>query len=163
MIKIVRNLLVLGAAFGRIVTSLVEDVLMPPIGLALGGVDFRNLFVDLSRGGYATLAEAQAAGAPTLRYGMFINTIVNFLIVAFTIFLLVRQANRMFPSTAPASAPVTRDCPYCLSAIPLAATGKPPSPAIVVVTPCNSFDSARPFFRSTPPDWSIMSIHPGET
>ena len=112
---------VLGAAFGRVVTSLVEDVLMPPIGLALGGVDFRNLFVDLSRGGYATLAEAQAAGAPTLRYGMFINTIVNFLIIAFTIFLLVRWANRMFPSTAPASAPVTRDCPYCLSAVPLAA------------------------------------------
>jgi large conductance mechanosensitive channel len=109
---------VLGAAFGRVVTSLVEDVLMPPIGLALGGVDFKNLYVDLSRAGYATLAEAQAAGAPTLRYGMFINTIVNFLIIAFTIFLIVRSINRMFP---PAAAPVTRDCPQCLSAIPLAA------------------------------------------
>ena len=109
---------VLGAAFGRVVTSLVEDLLMPPIGLALGGVDFKNLFVDLSGRGYATLAEAQAAGAPTLRYGMFLNTIVNFLIIAFTIFLLVRQINRMLPSTAPA-APVTRDCPFCLSPVPL--------------------------------------------
>lgn len=111
---------VLGAAFGRIVTSLVEDVLMPPIGLAMGGVDFKNLFVDLSGRGYATLAEAQAAGAPTLRYGVFVNTIVNFLIIAFTVFLVVRSLNRMFPSTAPA-APVTRDCPYCLSPVPLSA------------------------------------------
>lgn len=107
---------VLGAAFGRIVTSLVEDVLMPPVGLVLGGVDFRNLFIDLSRGGYATLAEAQAAGAPTLRYGLFINTIVNFLIVAFTIFLVVRSVNRMFPSPVPVA---TRDCPFCLSAVPV--------------------------------------------
>ncbi len=73
---------ILGAAFGRVVTSLVEDLLMPPIGLALGGVDFKNLFIDLSGRGYATLAEAQAAGAPTLRYGVFINTVINFLIVA---------------------------------------------------------------------------------
>jgi len=109
---------VLGAAFGRVVTSLVEDVIMPPIGLALGGVDFKNLFLDLSGRGYATLAEAQAAGAPTLRYGVFVNTIVSFLIVALTIFLLVRSLNRMFPSTAPA-APVTRDCPFCLSPVPL--------------------------------------------
>ena len=111
---------VIGAAFGRIVTSLVEDVLMPPIGLAMGGVDFKNLFIDLSRSGYATLAEAQAAGAPTLRYGVFINTIINFLIIAFTIFLLVRFINRRFPATAP-GASVTRDCPFCLSAVPLAA------------------------------------------
>ena len=109
---------VLGAAFGRVVTSLVEDLLMPPIGLALGGVDFRNLFVDLSRGGYATLAEAQAAGAPTLRYGIFINAIVSFLIVAFAIFLLVRSLNRMFPPV-PSSASLTRDCPFCLSAVPV--------------------------------------------
>ena len=109
---------VLGAAFGRVVTSLVEDLLMPPIGLALGGVDFKNLFIDLSGRGYATLAEAQAAGAPTLRYGIFLNTVVNFLIVAFTIFLLVRQINRMFPATTPA-APITRDCPFCLSPVPL--------------------------------------------
>ena len=109
---------ILGAAFGRVITSLVEDLLMPPIGLALGGVDFKELFVDLSGRGYATLAEAQAAGAATLRYGLFINTVINFLIVAFTIFLVVRQVNRLFPSTAP-SAPITRDCPYCLSPVPL--------------------------------------------
>jgi large conductance mechanosensitive channel len=111
---------VLGAAFGRVVTSLVEDILMPPIGLALGGVDFKNLFLDLSGRGYATLAEAQAAGAPTLRYGVFLNTIVNFLIIAFTIFLLVRQINRMFAPSTPA-APLTRDCPFCLSPVPLSA------------------------------------------
>jgi large conductance mechanosensitive channel len=109
---------VLGAAFGRIVNSLVEDLLMPPIGLALGGVDFANLFVNLSRGGYATLAEAQAAGAPTLRYGLFLNTVVNFLIIASAIFLLVRQVNRVFPPATPA-APITRDCPFCLSPVPL--------------------------------------------
>lgn len=111
---------VIGAAFGRIVTSLVEDVLMPPIGLALGGVDFKNLFIDLSGRSYATLAEAQAAGAPTLRYGVFINTVVNFLIVAFTIFLVIRSLNRMFPP-AVVAAPLTRDCPFCLSPVPLAA------------------------------------------
>jgi large conductance mechanosensitive channel len=111
---------VLGAAFGRVVTSLVEDILMPPIGLALGGVDFKSLYIDLSRAGYATLAEAQAAGAPTLRYGLFINTIVNFLIIAFTIFLIIRSINRMFPPTV-AAAPLTRDCPFCLSPVPVAA------------------------------------------
>ena len=110
---------IIGAAFGRIINSLVEDLIMPPIGLALGGVDFKSLFVDLSGGGYATLAEAQAAGAATLRYGLFLNTIVNFLIVAAAIFLLVRQINRMFPSTAPAAPPITRDCPFCLSPVPL--------------------------------------------
>jgi len=109
---------ILGAAFGRVITSLVEDLLMPPIGLALGGVDFKNLFIDLSGRSYATLAEAQAAGAPTLRYGVFINTLINFLIVAAAVFLLVRQLNRFFPSTAPA-APITRDCPFCLSPVPL--------------------------------------------
>ena len=107
---------VLGAAFGRIVTSLVDDVLMPPIGLAMGGVDFKNLFLDLSGRGFATLAEAQAAGAPTLRYGLFINAIVNFLIIAFAIFMLVRAANRVLPPPAPAA---TRDCPFCLSPVPL--------------------------------------------
>lgn len=111
---------VLGAAFGRIITSLVDDLLMPPLGLLFGGVDFRELFIDLSRRGYATLAEAQAAGAPLIRYGQFLNTIVAFLIVAFAIFLLVRQLNRFFAK--PATAPATRDCPYCLSSIPLKAT-----------------------------------------
>jgi large conductance mechanosensitive channel len=111
---------ILGAAFGRVITSLVEDLLMPPLGLALGGVDFTNLFIDLSGRGYATLAEATAAGAPTLRYGVFLNTVVNFLIVAFAIFLLVRQINRMFPAPAPAAV-ITRDCPFCLSPVPLKA------------------------------------------
>ena len=111
---------VLGAAFGKIITSLVDDVLMPPLGLLFGGVDFRELFIDLSRRGYATLAEAQAAGAPLIRYGQFLNTIVAFLIVAFAIFLLVRQLNRFIAK--PAAAPATRDCPYCLSSIPLKAT-----------------------------------------
>jgi len=111
---------VLGAAFGRIVTSLVDDVLMPPLGLLLGGVDFRELFVDLSGRGYATLAQAEAAGAPMMRYGQFLNTIVAFLIVAFAVFLLIRQINRLV--ARPAAAPTTRDCPYCLSTIPLKAT-----------------------------------------
>jgi large conductance mechanosensitive channel len=111
---------VLGAAFGRIVTSLVDDILMPPLGLLLGGMDFRELFIDVSRRGYATLAEAQAAGAPVIRYGLFLNTIVAFLIVAFAIFLVVRQLNRLFAK--PAAAPTTRECPYCLSTIPLEAT-----------------------------------------
>jgi large conductance mechanosensitive channel len=110
---------VLGAAFGKIITSLVDDVLMPPLGLLLGGMDFRELFIDLSRAGYATLTQAQAAGAPVIRYGLFFNSIVAFVIVAFAIFLLVRQLNRVF---AKPGAPTTRDCPYCLSTIPLKAT-----------------------------------------
>ena len=125
---------ILGAAFGRIVTSLVDDVLMPPLGLVFGGVDFKELFVDLSGGGYHTLAEATASGAPTLRYGLFLNTIVNFGIVALTIFLLVRQLGRIFPRK-PSDTPVTRECPFCLSAIPLNArrcahcTSEIPAPA----------------------------------
>jgi len=111
--------LVLGAAFGRVVTSLVDDVLMPPLGLVLGGMDFRELFFDLSRGGYATLAQAEAAGAPVIRYGQFLNTIVAFVIVALALFLVIRQVNRL---ARPAAAPATRECPYCLSAIPLRAT-----------------------------------------
>ena len=111
---------ILGAAFGRIVTSLVDDILMPPLGMVLGGADFKDLFVDLSRGGYRSLAEATAAGAPVLRYGMFLNAIVNFAIIALAIFLVVRWLSRLFPRLAP-SAPVTRECPFCLSAIPLAA------------------------------------------
>lgn len=110
---------VLGAAFGRVIASLVDDVIMPPLGLLLGGMDFRELFIDLSGGGYATLAAAQAAGAAVIRYGLFFNTIVAFLIVAFVIFLLVRQLNRMFAKPAAAA---TRECPYCLSTIPLKAT-----------------------------------------
>src|SRR5687767_10416451 len=113
---------VVGAAFGRIVTSLVEDILMPPLGLVLGGVDFTNLFLDLSGRGYATLAEAKEAGAPTLRYGLFLNHLVSFLIVAFAVFLVVKQASRFVPTEAPPPAGLTRDCPFCLSAIPAKAT-----------------------------------------
>jgi large conductance mechanosensitive channel len=112
---------VLGAAFGKIVSSLVDDILMPPLGLILGGVDFKDLFIDLSGRGFHSLAEATAAGAPVLRYGLFLNAIVNFLIVAFAIFVLIRALERMLPKRAP-DAPVTRECPFCLSAIPLKAT-----------------------------------------
>ena len=114
---------IIGAAFGKIVTSFVSDVLMPPIGLLVGKVDFSNLFVDLSRQGDASIAAAKAAGAATLNYGLFINNIIDFLIVAFAVFLLVRQVNRFDkkPETAPA-APTTKDCPFCLSTIPLKAS-----------------------------------------
>jgi len=113
---------IIGAAFGKIVSSLVEDILMPPIGMALGRVDFANLFVSLTGQPFASLAAAKAAGAATLNYGVFFNTLLNFLIVAFAVFLLVRQVNRMMRQPAPAAAPTTRECPYCLSAIPLRAT-----------------------------------------
>jgi len=112
---------VIGAAFGKIVTSFVEDILMPPIGLALGNVDFSNLFINLSAKNYPSIAAAKAAGAATLNYGIFINNIINFLIIAFVIFLLIRQINRM-QRPEPAAAPATKDCPYCLSAVPIKAT-----------------------------------------
>ena len=112
---------IIGAAFGAIITSFVNDVLMPPIGLLLGRVDFTNLFINLSGQTYATLKDAKAAGAATLNYGLFMNTVINFLIVAFAVFLLIRQVNRFQPP-APAPAPATKDCPRCLSAIPLKAT-----------------------------------------
>jgi len=113
--------IIIGAAFGKIITSFVSDILMPPIGLILGNADFSNLFVDLKGGSYASLAAAKAAGAATLNYGLFINTVIDFLIVAFAIFLLIRQVNRFSrPQAAPA--PTTKDCPHCLSSIPLKAT-----------------------------------------
>jgi len=115
---------IIGAAFGGVVTSLVNDVLMPPIGLALGHVDFSNLFVNLSGQHYASVAEAKAAGAPTLNYGMFVNTVINFVIVSFVVFMLVRQINRLKSAPAPAS-PTTKECPYCTSTIPLRATRCP--------------------------------------
>jgi large conductance mechanosensitive channel len=114
--------IIIGAAFGQIVNSFVQDVLMPPIGRLLGHVDFSNLFVNLSGTHYDTIAAAKAAGAATLNYGLFLNTIINFLIVAFAVFLLVRQVNRFAPKPAPAAGPATRDCPYCLTAIPVKAT-----------------------------------------
>jgi large conductance mechanosensitive channel len=116
--------IVIGAAFGRIITSLVNDILMPPIGLLLGKVDFSTLFVNISGTSYATLAEAKAAGAATINYGMFLNTVIDFVIVALVIFLMVRQINR-WKKPAPAPAPSTKDCPYCVSAIPIKATRCP--------------------------------------
>ena len=118
---------VIGAAFGGIVKSLVADVVMPPIGLMLGNVDFANLFLTLregatSAGPYASLADAQAAGAVTVNYGVFINAVVGFLIVAAAIFLVVRAINRMKrEQPAPAAAPTTKDCPFCATAIPIPA------------------------------------------
>jgi large conductance mechanosensitive channel len=109
--------IIIGAAFGKIITSLVSDILMPPFGLILGKMDFSNLFYSLSQKSYATLAEAKAAGAPTINYGLFLNTVIDFVIVAFVIFLLVRQINR-WNKPAPAPAPATKDCTYCATAIP---------------------------------------------
>jgi large conductance mechanosensitive channel len=111
---------VIGAAFGRIVTTLVEGVLMPPIGLALGRVDFSSLFVVLDRSGAipASIAEAKARGIPVVAYGALLNDIISFLIVAFVVFLIVKQANRFKPAAPAAVVVATRECPYCLSAIP---------------------------------------------
>ena len=119
---------IIGAAFGAVVKSLVDDVIMPPVGLALGNVDFKDLFVVLKGGAtpgpYASLADAQAAGAVTVNYGAFGNAIVAFLIVAFAVFLVVRAANRISPPEA-AAAPSTKDCPYCRMPIPVGATRCP--------------------------------------
>lgn len=118
--------IIIGASFGKIITSIVNDVLMPPIGLLVGRVDFSGLFVNLSGTPYATLAEAKAAGAPTINYGLFLNTVLDFVIVALVIFLLVKQINRLkSQKPAPAAAPTTRDCPRCVSSIPLRATRCP--------------------------------------
>jgi large conductance mechanosensitive channel len=113
---------VIGAAFGKIVTSFVEDVLMPPIGLALGNVDFSNLFVNLSGKDFPSVAAAKAAGAATLNYGIFFNNILNFLIIAFAIFILIKQVNRLHQPEPAAAPPPTKDCPFCLSAVPIRAT-----------------------------------------
>lgn len=110
---------VIGAAFGRIITSFVEGVLMPPIGLALGKVDFSNLFIDLSGQRPVSLADAQLKGLPVLAYGRLFNDIINFLIIAFAVFLVVKAVNRL--RAAPPPPPNTKDCPACLTAIPLGA------------------------------------------
>lgn len=114
--------IIIGGAFGKIATSLVNDVLMPPLGLVLGHVDFTNLFINLGDKSFGALAEAKAAGAPTLNYGIFLNSILDFLIVGFAVFLVVRQMNRF--RAAPA-APSTKDCPQCFLAIPNKATRCP--------------------------------------
>ena len=120
---------IIGAAFTKVVNSLVDDVIMPPIGLLLGNVDFSNLYLVLKAGAkapppYATLADAKAAGAATLNYGLFISTIVTFLIVAFVVYMLVKSVQRLGPKKAEAPA-TAKDCPYCLSKIPLKATKCP--------------------------------------
>ena len=112
--------IIIGVAFGKIITSFVSDILMPPLGLLLGKMDFSSMFINLSGQSYPTIAAAKAAGAATLNYGIFINTIIDFLIVAFAIFLLVRQVNKMKRAPA-AAAPTTKDCPFCASAIPIPA------------------------------------------
>ncbi len=116
--------IIIGAAFGRIISSFVADILMPPLGLLLGKVNFSNLFFTLSGGTFATLDDAKKAGAVTMNYGVFLNTCIDFLLVAFVIFLLVKQVNRM---RAPAPAPpvATKECPFCTSAVPLKATRCP--------------------------------------
>jgi large conductance mechanosensitive channel len=110
---------IIGGAFGKIISSLVEDVIMPPIGKLLGPVNFSDLFINLSGQSYATLKDAKAASAATINYGLFFNTIINFLIVAFFVFLFVKQINRFAPKPAPV--PTTKDCPQCAMPIPLAA------------------------------------------
>jgi large conductance mechanosensitive channel len=112
---------IIGAAFGKIISSLVDDLIMPPIGKMLGNVDFANLFVNLSDKEYPSVAAAKAAGAATINYGIFFNTILNFLIIAFVLFLIIRRMNAIKKPTS-AQAPTTKDCPHCLSAVPLKAT-----------------------------------------
>ncbi len=116
---------IMGAAFAKIVSSLVNDIIMPPIGLALGKVDFSNLFLNLSGTAYATLADAQKAGAATINYGIFLNTIIEFVIVAFAVYVLILQVNRLTTKPEPAAAPTTKECPFCFSAIALKATRCP--------------------------------------
>ncbi|MCO7176015.1 large conductance mechanosensitive channel protein MscL [Sporolactobacillus kofuensis] len=111
---------IIGAAFGQIVNSLVKDIIMPPIGLILGQVDFSNLYLNLSGHDYSSLSAAQKAGAPTINYGLFINYIINFLIISIVIFFAVKALNRITPRKA--DAPSTKTCPYCLSSIPINAT-----------------------------------------
>ena len=119
--------IIIGAAFGTIVKSLVADIIMPPIGLLLGNVDFSNLFIVLKQGAtvgpYAALVDAQKAGAVTINYGMFANTVISFIIVAFSVFLLIRGINRLKrKEEAPPEEPTTKECPHCLSTIPIKAT-----------------------------------------
>jgi large conductance mechanosensitive channel len=115
--------IVIGGAFGKIVSSLVNDVIMPPIGKLMGNVDFTNLFLDLSGGSHASLADAKAAGAATVNYGVFVNTVLDFVIVAFAIFMVVRAMNRLEKKEeAPPAAPTTRACPQCLMEVPIKAT-----------------------------------------
>jgi large conductance mechanosensitive channel len=114
--------IIIGAAFNKVVQSLVNDIIMPPVGMLLGKMDFSALFVNLSGKQFETLAEAKKAGAATLNYGLFINTMVDFAIMAFVVFIMVRQINRLKRKEPTAPAPETKECPFCLSTVPLAAT-----------------------------------------
>ena len=122
---------IIGAAFGKIVTSVVNDLLMPVVGLGLGKLDFSNFFISLNGQHYDTLADAKKAAAPTLNYGLFINTLIEFLIIAFVIFLIVKQVNRLFPAPPPAPAPATKPCPECTNEIPAGARRCPHCTAIL--------------------------------
>jgi large conductance mechanosensitive channel len=110
--------IIIGAAFGKIVSSFVNDILMPPIGLLMGKVDFSSLFINLSGKSFDSLASARAAGAATINYGLFVNSIIDFIIVAFAVFLVIRQINRLKRDPEPV---VTKECPYCFSKIPVKA------------------------------------------
>ena len=115
--------IIIGVAFGKIVSSLVKDIIMPPIGVLMGNVDFSNLFINLSDQIYPSLSAAQEAGAATINYGVFINTVLDFIIVAFAIFIVIKQMNRLKKTEeAPPAAPTTKDCPHCLSSIPIKAS-----------------------------------------
>lgn len=113
---------IIGGVFGKIVSSLVNDILMPPIGALMGKVDFSNLFFNLSDASFTSLAEAQKAGVPVIKYGLFINTVIDFIIVSFVIFLMVHLANRLQQKPGAPPVPTTKECPYCLSVIPIKAT-----------------------------------------
>lgn len=116
--------IIIGGAFGKIVSSFVADILMPPLGLIMGKVNFSDLFINLSRTAYPSVAAAKAAGAPTINYGIFLNTIIDFLIVAFAIYLMIVQVNRLNkkPEAPP---PATKECPFCISAVPIKAVRCP--------------------------------------
>ncbi len=113
--------IIIGSAFGAIVNSLVKDILMPPIGKILGGIDFSNFFIPLSSGDYSTLSEAQKAGVATINYGLFINTIINFLIISFAIFIMIRQINKLKRKEEVLAEPSAKDCPFCATSIPIKA------------------------------------------
>jgi len=117
--------IIIGAAFGKIVSSFVADIIMPPIGLLMGNVDFSELFINLSDQPYASLAAAKEAGAATINYGVFINTVLDFIIVAFAIFIVIKQMNRLKEKEEAPAAPATKDCPHCYSSIPIKATRCP--------------------------------------